>query len=273
MVARLGLIAGNGVFPGFVARGARAQGVEVVAVAHEGETDPGIEALVASCTWVRVGQLGRIIDTLRRAGCDHAVMAGGIGKAKLLGGFRPDLRGAAFLARLRTLHDDKILRGIASEIEAEGIPVVESTRYLPDLVPVPGPVAGRRLSRAEREDIAFGRRVATAVGTFEIGQTVVVRDGLVFAVEAVEGTDAAIRRGGALARRGAVVVKASKPGQDLRFDVPAIGPGTIDSMHDVGATVLAVEARRSIVLEREMLERRALAAGIAVVAFDPEVAP
>ncbi len=273
MPSRLGLIAGNGLFPGLVARGARAQGVEVIAVAHEGETERSIETEVTSCTWVRVGQLGRIIETFRRAGCDHAVMAGGIGKARLFGGFRPDLRGAALLARLRTLHDDKILRGIAEELEGEGIPVVESTRYMPELVPLPGLVVGRKLKGRERDDIAFGRRVAAAVGAFEIGQTVVVRDGLVFAVEAVEGTDAAIRRGGALARRGAVVVKASKPGQDLRFDVPAVGPATIAAMQESGATVLAVEARRSIFFERKLLERRAREAGISVVAFDPEELP
>lgn len=128
---RLGLIAGNGVFPVLVARGARDAGVGVVACAHVGETDPGIEREVEACTWVRVGELGKIIRTLKQAGCIEAVMAGGIKKARLFSGFRPDLRGAAFLARMRTLHDDKLLTGIAAELAGEGISVVSSTVYLP----------------------------------------------------------------------------------------------------------------------------------------------
>ncbi len=267
---RLGLIAGNGVFPRLIAREARAAGHRVVAVAHLGETDPEIEREVEVCTWVRVGELGKIIRALRLAGCRCAVMAGGIRKARLFDGFRPDLRGAAFLARLRTLQDDRILRGIADELEGEGIRVLPSTHYLPSLVPGPGALTRRRPRGRQRADIEFGRRVAREIGRFEIGQTVVVKDGLVLAVEAVEGTDAAIRRGGELARGGAVVVKTSKPGQDLRFDVPAVGPETIATMAEVGAAVLAVEAERSIVLERERVRERAEREGVAIWAFAPE---
>jgi len=266
----LGLIAGNGIFPRLVASGARAAGVRVVAVAHRGETDPELEGEVQACTWVRVGELGKIIRVLKGAGCVRAVMAGGIAKVKLFGGFRSDLRGAAFLARTRTLYDDKLLRGIAAELESEGIEILPSTEYLPELLPEVG-VLGRKKPRArEREDVAFGRRVARATGAFEIGQTVIVRAGLVLAVEAVEGTDAAIRRGGELGRGGAVVVKASKPGQDLRFDVPAVGPNTIELMAEVGAKVLAVESGRTLLLERDRLVSAADAAGIVVLAFDPE---
>lgn len=267
---RLGLIAGNGIFPRLLAREARAAGHRVVAVAHLGETDPEIEREVEACTWVRVGELGKIIRTLQAAGCRRAVMAGGIRKARLFDGFRPDLRGAAFLARLRTLQDDRILRGIADELEGEGIRVLPSTEYLPSLVPRPGALTRRRVRGRQRADVEFGRRVAREIGRFEIGQTVVVKDGLVLAVEAVEGTDAAIRRGGELARGGAVVVKTSKPGQDLRFDVPAVGPGTIATMAEVGAAVLAVEAGRSIVLERDRVIERAEREGVAVWAFEPE---
>lgn len=265
---RLGLIAGNGVFPRLVARGARDAGVEVVAVAHVGETDPELEAEVASLTWVRVGELGKIIRTLKQAGCERAVMAGGIKKARLFSGFRPDLRGAAFLARMRTLYDDKLLRGIADELEADGIHVISSTEYLPRLVPAPGVLSRRAPRSRERADIEYGLGVAKAIGAFEIGQTVVVKNGLVLAVEAVEGTDAAIRRGGELARGGAIVVKVSKPQQDLRFDVPAVGPETIRLMSEVGATVLAIEAGKTIVLEREKTLDAAASAGIAVVAFE-----
>jgi hypothetical protein len=270
--APLGLIAGNGIFPRLVARGAREAGVEVVACAHVGETDPEIEREVASCTWVRVGELGKIIRTFKQAGCERAVMAGGIKKARLFSGFRPDLRGAAFLARMRTLYDDKLLRGVAAELESEGIRVIASTEYLPRLVPAPGVLSRRAPKAKERADIAYGLEVAKTIGSFEIGQTVVVKDGLVLAVEAVEGTDAAIRRGGELGRGGAVVVKVAKPQQDLRFDVPAVGPETIRLMAEVGATVLAVEAGRTIILEREAALEAAAAAGIAVVAVEPTAA-
>ena len=266
--ARLGLIAGNGIFPRLVARGAREAGVEVVAVAHVGETEPELEAEVASCTWIRVGELGKMIRTLKQAGCERAVMAGGIKKARLFHGFRPDLRGAAFLARMRTLYDDKLLRGIADELESDGIKVISSTEYLPRLVPSPGVLSRRTPKTRERADIAYGLEVAKAIGSFEIGQTVVVKNGLVLAVEAVEGTDAAIRRGGELARGGAIVVKVSKPHQDLRFDVPAVGPETIRLMAEVGATVLAIEAGKTIVLEREKMLDAAATAGIAVVAVE-----
>lgn len=264
----LGLIAGNGVFPRLVARGAREAGVEVVACAHVGETEPEIEGEVASCTWVRVGELGKIIRTLKGAGCERAVMAGGITKARLFGGFRPDLRGAAFLARMRTLYDDKLLRGVAAELESEGIRVIPSTEYLPRLVPKPGVLTRRGPRSRERADVAFGVEVAKTIGVHEIGQTVVVKDGLVLAVEAVEGTDAAIRRGGELARKGAVVVKVSKPQQDLRFDVPAVGPETIRLMAEVGATVLALEAGKTVILEREATIEAAQAAGIVVLAVE-----
>lgn len=272
---RLGLIAGNGVFPQLVAQGARAAGVSVAAVAHLGETDEALDALVDECTWVRVGELGRVIKALKQAGCTEAVLAGGIKKARLFRGFRPDLRGAAFLARVRSLHDDRLLRGIAEELESEGIRVIPSTDYMPTLVPSAGSLTRRSPRARERADVAFGLRVAKAVGRFEIGQTVVVKDGLVLAVEAVEGTDEAIRRGGRLARGGAVVVKVSKPGQDLRFDVPAVGPQTIHLMGAVGATVLAVEAGCTIVLEREEVVAAADRAGIAVVAVaaEPEETP
>lgn len=269
----LGLIAGNGIFPRLVASGARAAGVPVVAVAHRGETEPELEAEVDACTWVRVGELGKIIKALKAGGCRRAVMAGGIAKVKLFGGFKPDLRGAAFLAKTRSVHDDKLLRGIAAELETDGIEVIPSTEYLPDLLPEPGILSRKKPKGKDRDDIAFGRRVARATGSFEIGQTVVVQSGLVLAVEAVEGTDAAIRRGGELGRGGAVVVKASKPGQDLRFDVPAVGPKTIDLMREVGAKVLAIEAGRTLLLERERLLSAADEAGIIIVAFDPQEEP
>ena len=179
----LGLIAGNGIFPQLVAAGARDAGVPVVAVAHHGETEDGLEAVVQECTWVRVGELGKIIKVFKKAGCTRAVMAGGLAKVKLLGGVRPDFRGAAFLAKTRSVHDDKLLRGIAAELEADGITVIPSTEYLPELLPPPGVLTRKKPRRKEREDIAFGRQVAKVTGGFEIGQTVVVRNGLVLAIK------------------------------------------------------------------------------------------
>jgi DUF1009 family protein len=269
---RIGLIAGNGRFPLLFADAARRAGVEVVAVAHQGETPSEIVDLVSAVTWVRVGELGKIIRAFKRADVRRAVMAGGISKPRQLSDFRPDFRGAAFIARVRSLKDDVLLRGVADELERDGITVVESTMFLGELVPSAGTLSRRQPRSREWEDVRFGFTVAKEVGRFDVGQSVVVKRGTVLAVEGIEGTDAAIRRGGELGRGGAVVVKVSKPTQDLRFDVPAVGPETIAAMQEVGATVLALEAGRTLMIDREALLRAADAAGIAVVATtgDPD---
>ena len=265
---RIGLIAGNGRFPLLFAEAARAHGVEVVAVAHRDETAAEIASLVAEVVWVRVGELGKIIRVFKDAGVQRAVMAGGIRKPRQLSGIRPDLRGAAFLARTRSLKDDVLLRGIAGELERDGITVVASTLFLGDLVPAAGTL-GRRAPRAgEWADVRLGFQAAKDIGRWEIGQSVVVKRGTVLAVEGIEGTDAAIRRGGELGRGDVVVVKVSKPSQDLRFDVPTVGPTTIATMREVGAIVLALEARRTLMIDRRALLAAADAAGIAVVALD-----
>jgi len=262
---RIGLIAGNGRFPLIFAEAARRQGVEVVAVAHRGESAQEIAALVAEVTWIRVGELGRIIRIFKRAGVRRAVMAGGIRKPRHLADLRPDLRGAAFLAKTRSLKDDVLLRGVAAELERDGIAVVESTLFLGAMVPEVGTLT-RAVPRArEWEDIRFGFRVAKDIGRWDIGQSVVVKSGAVLAVEGIEGTDAAIRRGGELGRGGVVVVKVSKPTQDLRFDVPAVGTTTIEVLREVHGRVLAVEAGRTIMLDRDALLAAADAAGVAVV--------
>jgi DUF1009 family protein len=266
MAERLGLIAGNGRFPLLFAASARRLGIEVVAVAHRGETPEEIASLVADLTWIRVGELGKIIRTFKRAGVSRAVMAGGISKPRHLAGLRPDVRGAAFLARTRSLQDDVLLR-VAAELARDGIAVVESTLFLGDLVPRAGVLGRRKPSAREREDIRFGFRVAKDVGRWDIGQSVVVKNGAVLAVEGIEGTDAAIRRAGELARGGIVVVKVSKPQQDLRFDVPAVGATTIEVLGAVGGRVLALEAGKTIMLDRDALLAAADAADIAVVAL------
>ena len=265
---RIGLVAGNGRFPLLFAAAARAEGVHVVAVAHRGETSEDLVALVDELTWVRVGELGKLIRALRRAGVRRAVMAGGIGKPRHLSDIRPDLRGAAFLAKTRSLKDDVLLRGVAAELERDGIEVVESTLFLGRLVPRLGTLSRREPRASEWEDIRFGLQVAKDIGRWDIGQSVVVKRGTVLAVEGIEGTDAAVRRGGELGRGDVIVVKVSKPNQDLRFDVPAVGPTTIAVMREVGAVALALEAGRTIMLDRDELLAAADAAGIAVVAVE-----
>ncbi|MGH7787275.1 MAG: LpxI family protein, partial [Candidatus Binatia bacterium] len=224
---RIGLIAGNGTFPLLFARTARAAGLQVIAVAHEGETVAGLAAAVDHLTWIKVGQLDTIVRTFQAHGVRRAVMAGGIHKAALLEHFAPDERGMRFLQTLTQWSDDALLRGVAAELEGEGIAVVESTLFLGSLLTPEGALTARQPDEAQWQDVRYGLAVAKGIGAFDIGQTVVVKSRMVLAVEAVEGTDAALRRGGALARGGAVVVKVSKPGQDLRFDVPAVGPATV----------------------------------------------
>lgn len=267
-IETIGLIAGNGRFPLIFAESAKRAGVRVVAVAHRGETEESIERIADEVTWIRVGELGKIIRTFHRADVRRAVMAGGIRKVRLFSGFRPDLRGAAFLARMRSFHDDALLRGVAGELEREGIAIVESTLFLGDLVTRPGTLGAISPKRGDEAQIALGFRVAKDVGRWDVGQSVVLKDGIVLAIEGIEGTDACIRRAGELGRGGAIVVKVAKPNQDLRFDVPAVGPGTIEAMVAARARLLALEAGRTIVLDRSEFLERADAARIAVVGVE-----
>jgi len=265
---RVGLIAGNGHFPVLFARNARAQGVEIVAVAHEGETEAALGECVDSIAWIKVGQLDEIIRTFRAGGVRRAVMAGGIGKAALMGRFDPDERGRRLLARLPTWSDDAVLRGVAEELEQERIEVVESTLFLAALLAPRGPLTPRRPDEPQWRDIRYGVRVAQAVGRWDVGQTVVIKSGVVLAVEAIEGTDETLRRGGKLGRGEVVAVKISKPGQDLRFDVPAVGPNTVLACAGAGVRVLALEAGKTLLIERDRFLAEAEKADLAVVGID-----
>jgi len=262
---RVGLIAGNGRFPLIFARTARAAGVEVIAVAHEGETPPELGADVERVTWIKVGELGRMIEALQAAGVEQAVMAGGIRKLALLDHFAPDERALGFLARLGTWGDDTLLRGVADELEREGIRVVESTLFLSSLLTPVGALTTRVPDAAQWKDIRHGVAVAKAVGQWDIGQSVVVKSGMVLAVEAIEGTDATISRAG---RSGAVVVKVSKPGQDLRFDVPAVGLETVRVCRAAEVAVLALEAGKTLLLDKQELLRAAEETGLIIVGVD-----
>ena len=264
----IGLIAGNGRFPLLFAHEARSRALRIAAVAHRGETDEAIEGEVDELTWVRVGQLGKMIRALKGAGVKRAVMAGGIDKARSLTQIRPDLRGMLFLSRSIRAGghgDDSLLRALADELEGEGIAIVPSTIFLEELIAPGGRLAGPRPSARALADIRIGCRVLAALGTADIGQSVIVERGVVLAVEAVEGTDEAVLRAGRLGRGGAVVVKTAKHGQDMRFDVPAVGPTTIATMVEARASTLAVEAGATLLLDRVHLVEAADRGGISVL--------
>jgi len=261
----IGVIAGNGRFPIIFADNVRRQGYAVSAVAHIGETDPELERHVDRIHWVKIGQLNKLIHAFKHDGVRQAVMLGGVRKTHVFTTVRPDFRILAMAGRLRALKDDAILRELAAELEREGIIIRESTFGLDGILVEERPLTQRRPSRKEWDEIRYGWEMAREIGRLDIGQCVVVKERVIVAVEAVEGTDQAIRRGGELAGAGAVVVKRCKPQQDLRFDLPAVGPRTIETMVAVKASVLAVEAGKSVMLDRADLIRRADEAGIAVV--------
>ena len=264
---RFGLIAGTGRFPLLFAQSAKNHGVEIIAVAHKGQTLPELESLVKKIYWIKVGQLGKLIKILKTEGIKDAAMVGGITKTIMFSDVVPDFQAISLVAKLRTLNDDVLLRAVAEAIEKEGITIHSSTIFLDELLSPPGCLTKKVPDKKEMRDIEFGWEIAKAIGKLDIGQTIVVKDQVVLAVEAIEGTDEAIRRAGTLGKRnGLVVIKVSKPQQDLRFDVPAIGPGTITTMREAGAKVLAVESERTLLIDKEELIRAANKAGIVIMA-------
>jgi len=265
MSGKIGLIAGKNKFPLIFAQSAREQGFQVVAAAHHGETDPALEQWADAVKWVYVGQLGKIIRFFQKAGVTRAVMAGGISKGRLFSHLRPDWRALKIVGRAKHAGDDGILRAVAAELESEGITIVSPTLFLTELLAPEGVLSRRQPNAAELRDIEFGFAMAKEIGRLDIGQCVVVRRQAVLAVEAIDGTDATIRRGGILAGEQAVVVKVSKPDQDLRFDVPAVGLETIGVMREVKASVLALEAGKTLMFDRTEMLQQADKAKIAVI--------
>lgn len=263
----IGLIAGGGQFPLLVADAARKQGTRVVAVAHYGETDAALSNKVDEIAWIKLGQLGQLIKTFKKFGVSKALMAGSIAKKKMFD-MRPDLKGLAIMSKLAIFHDDDILRSVTAEFAKEGIEIVSSTLFLPDLLAPEGCLTKRQPTTNEWTDIRFGWKIAKELGRLDIGQSVVVRKKTVLAIEAIDGTDATILRGGALAKEKAVVVKVSKPKQDLRFDVPCVGMETISVMKKVKGAVLAVEAGRTLIFDRPEMVAAADKEKIAVVAVE-----
>lgn len=267
-MAILGLIAGKDQFPILLSKAAAKQGLKIAAVAFEGETEPSLADHVEDILWVKVGQLQRSIDFMKSYGVTEAVMAGGLTKEKLFLNLEPDERALSVMAGLRDFNDDIILRAMAEEFEKDGIAISSSTICLPDLPAPPGVLTSRKPTEEERADIEFGMRIARELGRLDVGQCVVVRNKTVCALEAIDGSDETIRRGGRLAGENAVVVKICKPGQDLRFDLPSVGTGTIEVMARVKAAVLAVEAGRTLMFDREEMIAAADRNNIAIVALE-----
>ncbi len=261
----IAIIAGGGQFPKLFIEAAHKEGRRVVVVAHKGETDEQVAAMADAVIWVKLGQLGKLISFLKKEGAAETVFLGSITKTQIFRDVLPDFKALSLWNKIDRKQDDAILRAFAAAIEKEGIKVVESTVYLRHLLFPAGILTKKKLSAAQRQDIAFGWQNARALGKLDIGQCVVVRDCTVLAVEAIEGTDAAILRGGMLAKEKAVVVKVKKPGQDFRFDLPATGLATIKTLQQVKGAVLAVEAGQSLIFDREKMIAEANKSGIVVV--------
>ena len=274
---RIGLIAGNGKFPMLVLDAARARGAEVVVAAIKEETFPEIESHGAAAVyWMSLGELGRLIDTFKREGVRRAIMAGQVKHKQIFSSIRPDWRLAKLLLSLGTRNTDSLLGAVAKVLADEGITLEDSTSFLQPLLAHAGLLTRRPPTEAEQKDIAYGRHVARHLAQFDIGQTVVVAEAACVAVEAMEGTDAAIERAGRIMaalegesstlRRHLSVVKVAKPNQDMRFDVPVVGVKTIEVMRRAGATCLALDAGKCLLLDGDAFITAADAAGICIVA-------
>lgn len=273
MAEKFGLIAGNGQFPLLFAKAAQRNRWQVYAAAFHDETDPELSRHVEAIEWLYLGQVKKLIKFFHRHGVQKAVMLGAITKTRLFTNIRPDIKAISLLAKMRHTHDDAVLRAFAVLLEKEQIKIESSTLLLPELQAPPGIWTKRKPSRSEMADIYFGWKIAKDIGRLDIGQCVVVGGGSVLAVEAIDGTDATILRGGMLGPGKAVVVKVRKPIQDTRFDVPALGAGTIDNMHQAGARVLAIEAGGTVIFDRQTMIEKADELGISIIALEESQIP
>ncbi|HXX71720.1 MAG TPA: UDP-2,3-diacylglucosamine diphosphatase LpxI [Candidatus Acidoferrum sp.] len=271
-----GLIAGNGDFPFLVLEGARSRGIEMAVIAIREEASPALEREAKRFHWIGLGELSRGIELLHREGVKQAVMAGQVKHNKIFSAIRPDWRLAKLLLSLSAKNTDSLIGAIARVLEQEGIELVDSTRFLGPLLPSAGLLTRRSPDESEAADIAYGRHIGRQIAGLDLGQTVVVRDRACVAIEAMEGTDETIERAARLAAgQRLVVVKVSKPRQDMRFDVPVVGTKTIEVMSRAHATALAIDAGRTLVLDREAVVGAADSAGIAIQAFalEPQTDP
>lgn len=265
---KIGLIAGGGQFPLLFARKAAQTGIQVVAAGFVSETDARLAEDVTAFQWQHLGQVTRLVKYFKGHGIHQAVMLGTIKKTNIFKDIRPDFKALAFILKTGRSHDNTILTAFADLMQTQGIEIKPSTFLLPDLLSPAGCWTRRSMDKSEQQDAFLGWKLAKAVGGLDIGQCVVISNGTVLAVEAIDGTDATIQRGGHLAKgNGCVVVKLSKPQQDLRFDLPASGCDTIRTMAAAGATVLVLEAGKSLAFDREQMIALADAHRIAITAF------
>ena len=262
----LGIIAGNGVYPRLLSDAARKAGVKkIIAAAFTGETDSVLAQHVDVIEWMRVGQLNRLLKFFSQNKVHHAIMAGQIAPKNLFD-LRPDWKALLLLGKLKQRNAESIFASIAEELARIDVDLLPATTFLEDCLASAGSIAGAKLSRREEEDVDLGWKIAREIARLDIGQTVIVKNGTVVAVEAFEGTNDAIRRGGALAREGSVMIKVAKPNQDMRFDVPVIGVETVRIAKEAKLRVIAVEAGKTLLLERDAIVHLADRSKISIVA-------
>ena len=263
---KLGLIAGNGKFPFMVLEGARQSGAQVAVAAIREETDPEIERLADRCTWIGIGQLGRMIRFFKDEGVEKAIMAGQVKHVQIFSRAIPDVRMLKVLLKLPRRNTDSLIGAIATELQNEGIELIDSTYFLQDYLPKTGSLTKREPDNREREDVEYGLEIAREIARLDLGQTIVVRAKACVAIEAMEGTDKTIHRAGNLAHGRLTVVKIAKPDQDMRFDVPVVGLPTIEAMIAAGATCLCITAGKTLMFDRDEMIRLANEKKIAIVA-------
>ncbi|MBW1642554.1 MAG: UDP-2,3-diacylglucosamine diphosphatase LpxI [Deltaproteobacteria bacterium] len=264
---RIGLIAGGGQFPIIFSKTARSKGYEVFAAAYYKETDPILAEYVDGIQWLYLGQVKRLLKYFKENSVNEAVMMGAVKKIRMFSNFRPDSKAISALAGIKHTHDDELLSAFARMLEEEGVKVRAATFLLPSLLAQEGCWTKKKPSKSEWNDIYLGWYLAKEIGRLDIGQCVVIAGGSVLSVEAIDGTDATIKRGGELGKGNAVVIKVCKPNQDQRFDIPAIGIQTIKTMHENGVNVLAIEAGKAVVFDRDEMISKANRYGISIVAL------
>jgi DUF1009 family protein len=267
---RYGLIAGNGKFPFLILDAARSQGIEMVVVAIKEEAFPEIESYAKTIHWISLGQLGKLIKTFKAEGVRQAIMAGQVKHKQIFSNIVPDLKLLKLLASLKTRNTDSLIGAVAGVLGEEGIQLIDSTTFLRPLLPEPGVLTSRAPTESESKDIAYGRTIAREIAKLDLGQTLVVRDQACIAVEAMEGTDAVIRRAAQLTgNQRTTVIKVSKPNQDMRFDVPVIGVPTLELMAEVNASALAIDAQKTLLIDRDKLVAFADQNQISISAYLP----
>ena len=267
---KFGLIAGNGKFPFLVVEGARRAGASLSVAAIKEETDPAIEKIADKVLWVGIGQLGKMISFFRREGVEKAIMAGQVKHVQIFSGALPDVRMLKMLLGIKQRNTDALIGGIAAELAKDGIELIDSTYFIQDQLAPEGVLTKRKPDEQELGNLEYGLKVAHEIARLDLGQTIVVRAKACVAIEAMEGTDAVIRRAGELAKGKLTVVKVAKPNQDMRFDVPVVGVPTVETMIAAGATCLSLTAGKTLIFDREEFLALANAKKIAVVAVRPE---